>query len=111
VGREGAALSVHDINHLTIAGKRWAVVWCATREEVGRDALSYSGICIAARHEIRCWRSGDAVEDLDTLLHELLHAVAWEQKSVMNDDKNHNDLARMSSALADTLTRNGLVTP
>ena len=58
---------------VVIAGNIWRVKWYRRRWATNTD-----GICDYARREVRIFRTGDEWADTNTLVHELLHATAYE---------------------------------
>jgi hypothetical protein len=97
---------------LVIMGKTYAVTYHAKSCDVDPDgASSMFGHTDVREKSIRIHDCADPVERFDSLLHEVLHVVSWEMRGVLDLDENHHDLARLAATLADTLIRNGMVTP
>lgn len=97
-----------------ILGKRYSVTYCEDPADVNPDpgAKAYNlGQCSKWDHSIRIWAPNEPTEILDTLLHEIIHLIADDLCDHINDEAHHGDLRNLATALADTLTRNGMIRP
>ena len=95
---------------LNICGKRYKIVYCATREDVTPEGDAY-GIHLPTQREIRVLDSPDERDTLDTICHEMLHAIFSEMKalSALVDGSEEAFVHEFASVLVDTLARNDLL--
>lgn len=95
---------------VNILGLDYQIIYCTAASEVdiqGREACE--GQIDFWTRTIRIYDDGARAEQdiLRTLLHEVIHGIAEELKLKLSQDNQHDDLDRLSLALADMLTRNG----
>ena len=82
------------VRTVDICGKLWRLRWY--RRPWAKDE---AGACYGPpRREIRILETGDRKADRDTLIHEVLHAVEYEHKSIP-----HGVIHDMASVLAGVL--------
>ena len=96
---------------LNICGKTYTVVYCSTREEVSPEGDCW-GIHLPAQREIRVFDAPDARDTLDTVFHELTHAIFIEMKALTDmlaEGKEEVFTHEFASVLTDTLIRNGFL--
>jgi hypothetical protein len=57
---------------------------------------------------IRVYDNGRQIEDImETIIHEIIHAIAAELKLALSKPEQHDDVMLLGIALTDTLYRNG----
>ena len=64
--------------HITILGKRWRIEWF--RWKRGGKAVGWCDPPTAKNKAIRIAENQSEFEQLDTLIHEMMHAADWHKK-------------------------------
>ena len=94
---------------VNILGKPYSIEYKDTPSEVDlykRKSL-WGQIDFWSR-TIRIYHNDNPIEDVvQSLFHEILHAISSEKNVVLNKDEYHDDLDLIALALSDVLVRNG----
>lgn len=94
------------IRYLSILGKEWSVFWYSrkllTELHTGEDNW---GKCHAAKRYIEILTQLDALENLDTLMHEIGHAIWYEFKRG-EDETEENAVNVLASGFTRVLADN-----
>lgn len=96
---------------VNVCGKTYNIVYCETRDDITPEADCW-GMHLGPKREIRVLDSENEYDTLDTLLHEIIHAIFYDMKvlcDMIAEGKEEVVTHELASVLVDTLLRNGLV--
>lgn len=97
-------------SEINICGSQYSIEYCKSPLDVdGQKRRALFGEIDYWTRKIRVYSQPQEIDVWKTLLHEIIHGVAEETKSCLNKEENHDDLDRLSIALADTLIRSNIV--
>ena len=100
------------IKSINILGREYKIVYCKKPSDVdwrGRESLW--GQIDYWKRVMRIYENDRSKLDIfETILHETLHSIETDLNlKAFDGDKGHEELEVLALALADTLTRNGLI--
>lgn len=97
---------------LVVLSKQYTVTYCKRQCGVNPDepTEAVSALIDMEKGTIRIYDGGRPWNEIMTdLLHEIMHAICAEMGGPLALEQHHDDLNRMSTCIADTLHRNGLL--